>query len=63
MLVSQILKRKGDLVFTTSPAETIAAAAAELHARKVGALVVLDAGGQLLVGFKPAEYERQFAPS
>lgn len=24
---------------------------------------VLDAGGQLLVGFKPAEYERQFAPS
>ena len=24
---------------------------------------VLDADGQLLVGFKPAEYERQFAPS
>lgn len=24
---------------------------------------VLDVGGQLLVGFKPAEYERQFAPS
>jgi len=24
---------------------------------------VLDAGGDLLVGFKPAEYERRFAPS
>ena len=44
MLVSQILKRKGDLVFTTSPSETIAATAALLHQRGVGALVVLDAG-------------------
>jgi len=44
MLVSQILKRKGDLVFTTSPSETIADVAALLHARGVGALVVLDAG-------------------
>ena len=42
MLVSQILKAKGDVVFTASPAETIAAAAALLHARKVGAMVVLD---------------------
>lgn len=47
MLVSQILKGKGDLVFTTSPSETIAAVAAELHARRVGALVVLDVGGQV----------------
>jgi CBS domain-containing protein len=46
MLVSQILKRKGDLVFTTSPSETIAAVAGLLHARGVGALVVLD-GGQV----------------
>ena len=45
MLVSQILKQKGDLVFTTSPTETIAAVAALLHARGVGALVVLEAGG------------------
>lgn len=43
MLVSQILKAKGDLVFTVSPAETVQAAAALLHARKVGAMVVLDA--------------------
>jgi CBS domain-containing protein len=45
MLVSHILKHKGDLVFTTSPTETIAAVAALLHARGVGALVVLEAGG------------------
>lgn len=42
MLVSQILKTKGDLVFTVSPMETIHAAAGLLHGRKVGALVVLD---------------------
>jgi CBS domain-containing protein len=44
MLVSQILKQKGDLVFTTSPAETIATVAGLLHQRGVGALVVLEAG-------------------
>jgi CBS domain-containing protein len=47
MLVSQILKGKGDLVFTTTPSETVAAVAAQLHSRRVGALVVLDAGGQV----------------
>lgn len=43
MLVSQILKAKGDLVFTVGPAETISAACALLHSRRVGAMVVLDA--------------------
>lgn len=43
MLVSQILKTKGDLVFTVSPSESVAAAAALLHSRRVGALVVLEA--------------------
>jgi CBS domain-containing protein len=42
MLVSQILKHKGDLVFTVSPHETVAAAAALLHSRHVGAMVVVD---------------------
>jgi CBS domain-containing protein len=42
MLVSQILKIKGDLVFTIGPAETIQAAAGLLQERRVGALVVLD---------------------
>ena len=44
MLVSQILKSKGDLVFTASPHETVAAAAALLHARKVGAMIVVEHG-------------------
>lgn len=43
MLVSQILKDKGDMVFTASPHDSVAAVAALLQARKVGAMVVLDA--------------------
>src|SRR5271154_2137861 len=42
MLVSQILKDKGDTVFTASPHETVAAAAALLHSRRVGAMVIVD---------------------
>jgi CBS domain-containing protein len=42
MLVSQILRDKGDLVFTASPNETVAAAAALLHSRRVGAMVIVD---------------------
>src|ERR1700757_2803861 len=43
MLVSQILKAKGDLVFTVAPTETVSAVANLLQARRVGALVVLEA--------------------
>ena len=42
MLVSQIIRDKGDLVFTISPHETVATAAAQLVEHRVGALVVLD---------------------
>ena len=42
MLVSQILKHKGDMVFTASPSDSVAAVAALLQARRVGAMVVLD---------------------
>jgi len=48
MLVSQILKAKGDVVFTAAPAETVAAAAALLHARRVGAMVVVDEGEEVV---------------
>jgi CBS domain-containing protein len=41
MLVSQILKQKGDMVFTATPADSVAAVAALLQARRVGAMVVL----------------------
>lgn len=44
MLVAQILKVKGDLVFTVTPSDSISSVAALLHARRVGALVVVDAG-------------------
>lgn len=43
MLVSQILRTKGDSVFTARPSETVAEVASLLQARGVGALVVLDA--------------------
>ena len=42
MLVSQILKTKGDAVYTVKPSETVAEVAAMLTSRRVGALVVLD---------------------
>ena len=42
MFLSQVLKSKGDLVFTAQPGDTIAAVAALLHARRVGAMVVVD---------------------
>lgn len=48
MLVSQILKDKGDLVFTAGPGETVGAVAALLHSRRVGAMVVVD--GESVVG-------------
>ena len=43
MLVSQILRSKGDTVFTIAPTDTIAAVSTLLHSRRVGALVVMDA--------------------
>lgn len=48
MLVSQILKGKGDLVFTAEPTETVGSVAALLHARRVGAMIVVD--GETVIG-------------
>ena len=45
MLVGQILKDKGDVVFTAGPSETIAAVAALLHSRRVGAMIIVDDEG------------------
>ena len=49
MLVSQVLKDKGDLVFTASPRETVSAIAAMLSERRVGAIVVVE-GDRDVVG-------------
>lgn len=48
MLVTEILKGKGDLVFTVSPDESIQSAAEQLLERRVGAVVVLD--GEAVAG-------------
>jgi CBS domain-containing protein len=45
MLISQILKTKGDTVFTVLPNDTVAQAATLLDSRRVGALVVSDDKG------------------
>src|SRR5690242_20330624 len=47
MLVAQIIRDKGDLVFTIAPDQTVADAAALLHDRRVGALVVVEAGDKV----------------
>jgi CBS domain-containing protein len=43
MLLSQILRGKGDTVFTVGPEDTLSAVAELLNSRRVGALVVLEA--------------------
>jgi CBS domain-containing protein len=43
MLVSQILRTKGDTVFTIKPTDTVGSVAELLHTRGIGALVVMDA--------------------
>lgn len=48
MLVSQILKDKGDTVFTATPQETVSAVAGQLYARRVGAVVVVDDAGEVV---------------
>jgi CBS domain-containing protein len=48
MLVSQILKSKGDIVFTIAPDESVQAAAALLLSRGVGAVIVLGAGDEVV---------------
>src|SRR3990167_8308264 len=45
MLVAEILKDKGDAVFSIRPDLRLGEACGELDRRKVGALIVCDAGG------------------
>ena len=48
MLISQVIKEKGDIVFTVSPGESLANAAALLHGRQVGSAVVLDPAARVV---------------
>ena len=49
MLISDVLRAKGDVVFTATPNETVDAISAMLFARRVGAMVVVE-GDREVVG-------------
>ena len=48
MLISQILRTKGDMVFTVAPDAPLSQACRLLSERRVGALIVRDGGGPVL---------------
>ena len=48
MLVSQVLKAKGDLVFTASAGDSVEAVAAMLNTRRIGAIVVVGGEGDII---------------
>lgn len=61
MLVSQVLKEKGDIVFTVSPGDSLAAAAALLHERQVGSAVALGSDGAVAGILSERDIVRQVA--
>lgn len=61
MLVSQVVREKGDIVFTVGPDESLAQAAALLHQRQVGAAVVLGAGAAVVGIISERDLVRQVA--
>jgi CBS domain-containing protein len=48
MLVSGVLKDKGDMVFTASPGDSVGQAAQLLHQRRVGAMVVVEGDREVI---------------
>ena len=48
MMISQVLRDKGDMVFTASPGDTVGVVAAMLYARRVGALVIAEGDRQVV---------------
>jgi CBS domain-containing protein len=48
MTVAAILKHKGDAVFAVDPTMTVPMVASMLAAKRIGAVLVRDAGGQML---------------
>ncbi len=61
MLITEILKAKGDVVFTISPGEKVSDAVALLHQRRVGALVVLDDNDKVVGIFSERDVVRAVA--
>jgi CBS domain-containing protein len=48
VLVSGVLKDKGDMVFTASPGDSVAQVAQLLHQRRVGAMVVVEGDREVI---------------
>ena len=61
MLVSQVIREKGGIVFTVSPGESLAEAAALLHQRQVGSAVVMGSGGSVVGIISERDLVRQVA--
>lgn len=63
MLIVSILKDKGEKVYSLSGQSTLEEAARELNARRVGAIVVLDADGALAGVLSERDIVREIAKS
>lgn len=61
MLIAHVISDKGAVVHTLAADVTLEQAAQELHARKVGALVVLDESGALLGVLSERDVVREVA--
>lgn len=61
MLIAHVLREKGAAVHTLHADATLERAAQELFARRVGALVVLDADGAILGVFSERDLVREVA--
>jgi CBS domain-containing protein len=61
MLIAHVLRDKGNTVFTLSGEATLEEACGELHARRVGALVVVDDEGLVIGVFSERDLVREVA--
>ncbi len=61
MLVSQVIREKGGIVFAVTPGESLAQAAALLHQRQIGSAVVLGPGGAVVGLISERDVVRQVA--
>lgn len=61
MLIAHVIRDKGAAVHTLSANATLQQAAQELDAKKVGALVVIDAEGELVGVFSERDLVREIA--
>lgn len=61
MLIAQIIRDKGAVVHTLAASATLEEAARELHEKRVGALVVMDAENAIIGVFSERDLVREIA--